>query len=215
MRYEPRPFSYSVGRTLYSAYFQIMHRLKVYGANLCPAEGPLIIVANHCSFIDPPLVIVAFKRRQIRFMAKIELWKGKFLSWYLTDSGMIPVQRKSGGKIALEDAAKIIQEGGCVGMFPEGTRSLNGEVGRGRTGAVVLAARTGATLLPVYLEGTYESLPSGAKGIKLHPIKVYVGEPFELAEDEQSLDDRKKLRESAEKLMVKITGAREKYVGKK
>lgn len=213
MRFEPRPFTYTVGCNAFRAYYRLFHRLKVHGRDLCPAKGPLIIAANHCSYFDPPLVSVAYRHRRVRFMAKKELWGGKFLSWYLSSIGTISVDRGGGGRKALEDAVAVVKGGGCLGIFPEGTRTKDGELGRGRSGAIVVAARAGAPLLPIYIQGTFESLPIGAKKVKWHPIVVYTGEPFELTEEQCDLTNRPMLRETAKMVMEKIAAARAKYVG--
>ena len=186
--------------------------MKVYGRELCPSTGPLIIVANHCSYLDPPVVAVVYHQRRVRFMAKVELWGGKFLKWYLTSIGTIPVTRGGGGKEAIDKAVEIVKAGGCLGMFPEGTRTKTGELQRGRAGAIVIASPTRAALLPVYIEGTYECLPAGGKGLKLHPIVVYTGEPFTLTEEQCDLTDRKMVRETAGMIMDKIAAAKERYV---
>ena len=212
MRFEPRPFSYTVGCNLFRAYFRLFHKFRVYGRDLCPAKGPLIIVANHCSHLDPPLIAVAYRFRRLRFMAKRELWKGKFLSWYLTSIGSIAVERGGGGRAAIDSAVEDTRNGACLGMFPEGTRSKDGEFGRSRSGVVVIASRVRAPLLPVYIDGTYESLPTAAKGVKFHPIKVYTGEPFELTDEQCDLTNRPMIRETAEFVMDKIADARAMYV---
>jgi len=212
VRFEPRPFTYTVGCNIFRAYLRLFHKLKVHGRDLCPGSGPLIIVANHSSYLDPPLVAVAFRHRRVRFMAKRELWGGKFLSWYLNSIGTVPVDRGSGSRSALQNAVDVVKAGGCLGIFPEGTRTKTGELGKGRSGAVVIAASTQAKLLPVFIEGTFESLPSGGKKVKCHPIEVYTGEPFTLTEKQCDLDDRRMLHETAEMVMAKIGAAKEKYV---
>ena len=157
------------------------------------------------------MVAVAYRFRRVRFIAKVELWGTGFLKWYLTNIGTIPVERGSGGKEALDKAVEIVNAGGCLGIFPEGTRSKTGELGRGRSGAIVVAARTRARLLPVYIEGSFQSLPSGAKGIKFHPITIYTGEPFKLTPKQCDLNDRKAMREAAEMVMAKIAATKTRY----
>jgi 1-acyl-sn-glycerol-3-phosphate acyltransferase len=149
----------------------------------------------------------------LHFIAKVELWRGWFLDWYLTAIGTIPVERGSGGREAIDRAVELVKGGGCLGIFPEGTRSTTGELGRGRSGSIVIASQTRAPLLPVYIEGSYESLPTGAKKVRRQPMSIYTGEPFELTDEQCDITDRKRLRESADFLMRKIAAAREKYVG--
>jgi 1-acyl-sn-glycerol-3-phosphate acyltransferase len=145
-------------------------------------------------------------------MAKVELWGGKFLRWYLTSIGTIPVDRGSGSREAIDKAAGIIKAGGCLGIFPEGTRSKTGEMGRGRSGTIVIAALTRAPMLPVYIEGTFESLPTGARKPKGQPITVYTGDLFELTEEQCDLDNRRMVRATADMVIAKIAAAKDKYV---
>jgi 1-acyl-sn-glycerol-3-phosphate acyltransferase len=145
-------------------------------------------------------------------MAKAELWSGSFLSWYLTSIGAIPVERGSGGREAIDKSVAAVQAGGCLGIHPEGTRSKDGSLQRGRSGVIVVAARARATVLPVYIEGSFEAYPRGAKKVKKHPLTVYTGDPFELTEEQCDLTNRAMLRDTATLVMEKIAGARRKYV---
>ncbi len=188
------------------------HGLKVYGKELCPAKGPLIIAANHCSYLDPPIISVAYRHRRVCFMAKVELWSGRFLSWYLTSIGTIPVERGTGGREAIDKSVQVVQAGGCLGIFPEGTRSRDGRLQRGRSGAVIIAAKANAPILPVYIEGSFEAFPRGAKKVARHPLTVYTGEPFELTPEQRDLTNRAMLRESAELIMSRIADVRKKYI---
>jgi 1-acyl-sn-glycerol-3-phosphate acyltransferase len=157
-------------------------------------------------------VAVTYRHRRVRFLAKKELWGGKFLSWYLTSIGTISVDRGGGGRQAIEDAVEEVQKGGCLGIFPEGTRSKDGNLSRGRSGAIIIAAHAGAPILPVYIEGTFESLPAGGKKVKHHPISIYTGEPFELTEEQCDITNRALLKETANMVMEKIAAARAMYV---
>jgi 1-acyl-sn-glycerol-3-phosphate acyltransferase len=130
-------------------------RLQVTGLETLPENGPLLVVGNHDSHWDPVMVgIAAFKRRQIRALAKSELWDVRGLAPILDGMGQIPIQRGKGDKDALAKAIETLRAGACIGVFPEGTRS-RGEVLRARSGIGRLALEVPeAHVTLVAIEGT-------------------------------------------------------------
>ncbi|AIE84287.1 lysophospholipid acyltransferase family protein [Fimbriimonas ginsengisoli] len=150
--------------------------LRSVGQENVPLTGPLIVAPNHVSNLDPPAVACGTKRRQLRFMAKEELFKG-FLGKLISSLGAFPVKRGEGDTESIRNAIAILESGEALLIFPEGTR------GDGRTmlpvnrGVTMLAKRTNALVLPVGIIGTHIVSPKGAKG-KSHPMLVAYGEPF-------------------------------------
>lgn len=130
-------------------------RLRVEGLESVPASGPLLIVGNHDSHWDPVMVgVAAIRRRQIRALAKAELWKIKPLAPILRGMGQIPIERGKGDKQALANAVEELRAGACIGVFPEGTRS-RGKVLRARSGIGRLALEVPeAHVTLVAIEGT-------------------------------------------------------------
>jgi 1-acyl-sn-glycerol-3-phosphate acyltransferase len=130
-------------------------RLRVEGLETLPAEGPLLLIGNHDSHWDPVMVgISAIKRRQIRALAKSDLWKIKPLAPILNGMGQVPIVRGAGDKEALSKAIEILRAGACIGVFPEGTRS-RGKVLRARSGVGRLALEVPeAHVSLVAIEGT-------------------------------------------------------------
>lgn len=130
-------------------------RLRVEGLETLPAEGPLLVVGNHDSHWDPLMVGVgAVKRRQIRALAKSDLWKIKPLAPILNGMGQVPIVRGAGDKEALSKAVEVLRAGACIGVFPEGTRS-RGKVLRARSGLGRLALEVPeAHVSLVAIEGT-------------------------------------------------------------
>lgn len=130
-------------------------RLEVEGLEHVPAEGPLILAGNHDSYWDPLVAgLAAVKRRQIRALSKSSLWKIKGIDRVLDAMGQIPIVRGSGDADALDRAISELRDGACIGIFPEGTRSL-GRTLRPRSGLGRLAAAVPeAVVLPVTIEGT-------------------------------------------------------------
>jgi 1-acyl-sn-glycerol-3-phosphate acyltransferase len=130
-------------------------RLQVTGVALLPLEGPLVVVGDHDSYWDTVATgIAAMARRQVRALAKSSLWKNKLLGAGLTGMGQIPIERGSGDTGALERAIEELRNGACIGIYPEGTRSL-GRVLRARSGIGYLArAVPEATIIGVACNGT-------------------------------------------------------------
>ncbi|HEX3172839.1 MAG TPA: lysophospholipid acyltransferase family protein [Solirubrobacterales bacterium] len=130
-------------------------RLDVEGLEALPATGPVLVVGNHDSHWDPLAVgVAAIRRRQIRALAKSDLWKVRGLSPVLNGMGQIPIERGAGDKQALARAIEELRRGACIGVFPEGTRS-RGEVLRARSGVGRLALEVPeARLVCVAIEGT-------------------------------------------------------------
>lgn len=135
------------------AYLQLFRVLKISGQEYVPARGPVIIVANHVSNWDPPVVAVACPR-QVHFMAKHELFANPLLSWVFRTLGAFPVKRDTADRKAYKCALSILRDGRVLGMFPEGTRSKTGKLGPAEQGAAVLALRTQAVLIPAGITGT-------------------------------------------------------------
>ena len=133
----------------------IWGRLQVEGVESLPESGPLLVVGNHDSHWDPVMVgVAAVKRRQIRALAKAELWDVKGLGPILNGMGQVPIERGSGDKQALANAIEVLRAGACIGVFPEGTRS-RGKVLRARSGVGRLALEVPeAHVSLVVIEGT-------------------------------------------------------------
>lgn len=135
-------------------------RPKVLGRNNIPRRGPVVLAANHLAVLDSFYLTLA-ARRQVTFLAKREYFDrggvtGRLQRWFFSAVGQIPVDRRGGARAssALEAAVRIVERGGVWGIHPEGTRSPDGRLYRGRTGAVRVAMDTGVPLVPVAISGT-------------------------------------------------------------
>lgn len=143
-----------------------------------PLRGPVIVACNHISHLDPPLVGTCIPRLA-QNMAKRELFSIKILDWYMRSIGTVIVDRGK-GKQALLTAIELLKHGACIVIFPEGTRSVTGCLGQGHSGAVVMAMRTGCTIVPTVIIGSDKAMRKGTKGIRSHPVTVHFGEPYQL-----------------------------------
>ena len=153
-------------------------RLSVEGRRNVPRSGALIVASNHLSFIDS-IVIPLASGRQVHFLGKAEYFQGRGLRgglvrWFHATAGTIPVDRSDprAAMKSLELGEEVLREGGAFGVYPEGTRSPDGRLHKGRTGVARMALATGATLLPCAVVGTDKVQPAGSNGF--HPAKVTV-----------------------------------------
>jgi len=157
----------------------IWFRYERYGQEHIPAEGGCIIAANHASFLDPPMVAVAILPRPIRFLARDSLFQAsRFAHWLFTKFLCVPLDRTKGDIAAIRAALNILKEGWALGLFPEGTRSLDGRLQPAKGGIGFLVAKARVPVVPVYLDGTYASFPKHAKFIKPRKVRVFFGEPI-------------------------------------
>lgn len=154
-------FVWWLSRTLVLAFCRVWHRLRVENAAAMPASGPVLMVANHASYLDPPLLGITC-RRWIGFLAQSGLARFGPARWWLRQVGVTLIDRSAPSKEALRLVADCLAAGEAVGLFPEGTRSRDGAVGPFRSGVEFLVRRTGAPVLPVGLDGASRALPRGA-----------------------------------------------------
>lgn len=157
-------------------------RLRISGAENVPMHGPLLVVANHLSNADPPILIVAFPR-PLFFMGKAELFRNPVLAWLVRKFGGFPVERGTADRAALRHALKVMEQGIALGIFPEGGRSKTGALRPGLPGVGLLALQSGAPVLPVGLTGT-EVYPVNGDWPLRRPagtaagVRVHFGKPF-------------------------------------
>ena len=146
---------------------RIYHRARVEGLDRVPAEGPLILVGNHLSLLDP-FYIGAFFPRKIRFMAKKESFRHPVARFFLEHFRAFPVDRGKADLTSLKTAIGVLRDGEVLGMFPEGGRRETAPMRELKQGAAYLALKTGTPIVPVYIEGT-EQVPAPGCGLDPSP----------------------------------------------
>lgn len=145
---------YDIGRRPILWYFKIVHRLQVIGAEDFPKENGILLCSNHVHNLDPPLLGSACPRN-VHFMAKAELYHVPVLKSLLPRIHAFPVKRGSGDRQALRSGLKLLEGGEVMGLFPEGTRSKNDQLGEGLSGAGYFALRSTADIVPCAIIGSY------------------------------------------------------------
>ncbi|MBO3663275.1 lysophospholipid acyltransferase family protein [Microbacterium stercoris] len=180
---------YSFGRAVLTPLVRMVYRPRIEGRENIPAEGRLIFASNHLSFIDSVAIPVAAAPRAVNFLAKSSYFegtgvKGWFSRVFFTAVGAIPVRRGAGQAAldALDQQRQLLEDGAAVALYPEGTRSLDGRLYKGRTGVAFLALQTGSPVVPVGLVGTDRAMPVGAKFPSLrHRVTIRFGAPLDLS----------------------------------
>ncbi|RAY14537.1 1-acyl-sn-glycerol-3-phosphate acyltransferase [Actinomadura craniellae] len=168
---------------------RLLFRSRVEGVENVPSGGPLIVASNHLSFIDSFIIPLALPRK-VTYIAKADYFgqpgiKGRFVHWFLTTLGHVPVKRgaRRAAMGALEQGLEILAEDdSAFAIYPEGTRSLDGRLYRGRTGIGWLVLASGAKVLPIGLEGTDRIQPIGSSWPRIGPrATVRIGEPMDFS----------------------------------
>ena len=156
--------------------FRMLFRGRTRGNGNVPMDGPLVVVANHGSQLDPPLLGHALGR-PVAFMAKAELFSIPLLGRLIRACGAYPVKRGASDREAIRTATARLQEGWAIGVFLDGTRQENGRVNQPMPGAALLAARSGAALLPVAILNSHRALGVGRSRPRLVRLEMRIGIP--------------------------------------
>jgi len=187
----------------------------VKGLENVPRTGPLIVVCNHLSFVDSvflPLMI----DRQMAFLAKSDYFTGKgirgwFIRFFMTSAGQLPIDR-SGGKASeasLNAGLQVLAEGGVLAIYPEGTRSPDGRMYRGRTGVARIILEAHVPVIPAAAIGTEKVMPLGSNIPKVHRVGVVIGEPLDFSRFEGMETDRFVLRSITDEIIYEMNALSE------
>lgn len=173
--------------------------IRVEGREHVPAHGPVILASNHLSFVDSIVIRLAVPRR-VTFLTKAEYFagrglRGRLVRWFFTAAGSVPVRRGThrAARAALDAACEILAGGKVIGIYPEGTRSLDGRLYRGRTGVAWLALTSRAPVVPVALLGTERVQPVGKRLPRPHRVTVRFGAPLRFIGDPTSAHFRRQV----------------------
>ena len=184
-------------------FYRPMGGLCVRGTENVPISGPLIVAAVHLSHLDPPL-IGSTCPRQVRFMAKEELFRNPFLSALIKSLGAFPIKRGTSDMSAIKLTLKWLEDGNTVLVFPEGQRGDGVSLGALQPGTAMLAKKSGATIIPVGLSGPERVLSRGKGGLHRARVTVVFGKPFTYAEIAGSDEDKTVRQHFTEELAKRI-----------
>lgn len=162
---------YAIVRHIFNFVTYTLIGMKVIGADNIPESDPLLLISNHASYFDPPLIGTAMRHRLIHFMAKEELFHNPLMGWFLRYVHTFPVRRGRVDRRAIVESFKILRDGGVLGIFPEGTSKDQGLLGEFHDGFAGIAIKSGAAVLPAAIIHS-RSLP-----FKKGPVYVVFGEP--------------------------------------
>ena len=168
---------YRMIRAFLVVYLKLWHRLRIEGREHLPRAGGVLIASNHQSFLDIALVAVAAPRH-VAFVARSTLARSRFVAFLMRQSGSVFVRQHTADRAALEDMIAHLEHGDCVAVFPEGTRTRDGNLGPFRPGAAVAARRAGVPVVPMAISGAFEALPRERLFPRPTRITVRFGPPL-------------------------------------
>ncbi len=189
---------------------KMLFRPVVEGADNVPESGAAILASNHLSFSDSIFLPLALSRR-ITFPAKMEYFtgsgiKGRLTRWFFKGVGQIPIDRSGGraSEAALQSGLRVLRKGDLFGIYPEGTRSPDGRLYKGKTGIARLALEAGCPVIPVDMIGTDKAQPTGQKVPNIMRIGIRIGKPLDFSRYEGMENDRFVLRSITDEIMYEL-----------
>ena len=190
---------YALVKAVVFALMRLLFRLEARNPGRVPAAGPALLVSNHSSLLDAPL-IGSVSRRRLAFLAKAELFRIPVFGALLRRLGARPLRREGADPAAMRTALRVLEEGGALLVFPEGTRGPEGVLRPARAGAGMLAVVSGAPVVPVYVSGSGRAWPKGAHLPRPARVTVAFGEPLRF--DGKRGGDRREQYEAASRAMM-------------
>lgn len=175
---DPLPLLYPLAYWACSTFFQIMGGYEVFGEENVPRSGPAILASNHASMTDPPLVSVSV-HRPLGVMAKSELFKVPILGPALLHIKTFPVKRGTADRVAIRECLTRMKNNQVILIFPEGTRGDGVHLQEPEAGLALIALKSGAPIVPIYVDGSHKMLPRGATFAKRSHLRVSIGKPID------------------------------------
>lgn len=184
---------------------KIFFRFKIEGHDYVPLKSPAILACNHQSFLDPPLVAISVKRK-INFLARHDLFDVPVLGWLIRKLHAFPVKRTGEPDLgAFRNISRLLAKGEIVLLFPEGTRSRDGQLQKPLPGVGMIVYQNRVPVIPIYVKGSYEALPRGGKMIRSYPVKVKFGPPLDLEALYQKEKNKQTYQLISENIIAAIT----------
>src|SRR5579859_7378203 len=199
---------YFLGWCFFRALYKFYFGWRVCNPERVPLKGPVILASNHASFLDPPLVGAGIKRG-INYLARENLFRFPILGWILHQWQVVPVDREGGGAKGLKAILDRLLAGGAIILFPEGTRTRDGQLQPARSGIGLTVIKSEAPVVPVRVFGTYEAWGRHVKIPKPHRVVVKYGQPmgFEKLRTEAKNCSKTRLKEIYQQVADEIMAA--------
>ncbi|MGW0911914.1 lysophospholipid acyltransferase family protein [Streptomyces sp. NPDC002784] len=203
-------FYYLLKYVLLGPLLRLVFRPRIEGLGHVPPSGAAIIAGNHLSFSDHFLMPAILKRR-ITFLAKAEYFtgpglKGRLTAFFFRSAGQIPVDRsgKDAGQAAIREGLGVLSKDELLGIYPEGTRSHDGRLYKGKVGVAVMALKAGVPVIPCAMIGTFEAQPPGKVIPRIHPVVIRFGEPLDFSRYAGMENEKAVLRAITDEIMYAI-----------
>ena len=195
--------TYNIFYNLAKLLARVFFRMRVVHPERMVESGPLILAVNHTSYFDPPLAGIC-SRRGVYYLARKTLLKWPFFGPLFPAMNVIPVERDGNDMSALREVIKKIKEGNGVVLFPEGTRSKDGNIQPARAGIGFVIAKTGAPVLPMRIFGAYDAFPKNSKRLHFTQITVVIGEPLVFSPEDLASATRETYQTLSDRVMEAI-----------
>ncbi|MEV7319657.1 lysophospholipid acyltransferase family protein [Streptomyces sp. NPDC093970] len=203
-------FYYLLKYVLLGPLLRLAFRPRIEGLDHVPGSGPAIVAGNHLSFADH-FLMPAVLRRRITFLAKAEYFtgpgiRGRLTAFFFRSAGQIPVDRsgKEAGQAAIREGLGVLGRGELLGIYPEGTRSHDGRLYKGKVGVAVMALRAGVPVVPCAMIGTFEAQPPGKLIPNIHPVVIRFGKPLEFSRYAGMENEKAVLRAITDEIMYAV-----------
>ncbi|MFG2475645.1 lysophospholipid acyltransferase family protein [Streptomyces fagopyri] len=203
-------FYHVLKHVLLGPLLRLVFRPRTEGLEHIPSSGAAIVAGNHLSFSDH-FLMPAILNRRITFLAKAEYFtgpgiKGRLTAAFFRSAGQIPVDRsgKDAGQAAVREGLGVLRRGELLGIYPEGTRSHDGRLYKGKVGVAVMALKAGVPVVPCAMIGTFEAQPPGQKIPNLHPVVIRFGEPLDFSRYAGMENEKVILRAVTDEIMYAV-----------
>jgi 1-acyl-sn-glycerol-3-phosphate acyltransferase len=187
---------------LWKTCFVCFFSYRVIGKEKLVTEGPVLIASNHESFLDPPLVGIAYDK-EIYYLARKTLFRG-LGGWLYPRLNSIPIDQDRPDMTSLKKIIKLLRQGNQVVVFPEGSRTLDGELQSAEAGTGLMVVKSKATVQPVRIFGARDALPRGSGKMRFCPITLVVGDPITFTPDELKAKGREGYQKISDRIMEEI-----------
>ncbi|GAA3292304.1 lysophospholipid acyltransferase family protein [Streptomyces cinereospinus] len=203
-------FYYLLKYVLLGPLLRLVFRPRIEGLEHVPASGAAIVAGNHLSFSDH-FLMPAILRRRITFLAKAEYFtgpgvKGRLTAAFFRSAGQIPVDRsgRDAGRAAIREGLGVLAKGELLGVYPEGTRSHDGRLYKGKVGVAVMALTAGVPVVPCAMIGTFEAQPPGKVVPRIRPVAIRFGEPLDFSRHAGMENEKAVLRAVTDEIMYAV-----------